>query len=126
MQPACAHRRKAQVAESRRAAGAGARGAAQPVSPGAAREQSGLARSVQEKNFAAAFAHFDTDGSGSLTADEIRAALAALGVTDDEVQVRRRSLALRPGRRASRVRRGPAARPYAMGALTAACGRCRR
>ena len=42
---------------------------------------------LQEKNFAAAFAHFDRDGSGSLTTDEIREALASLGVTDDEVHV---------------------------------------
>ena len=42
---------------------------------------------LQEKNFAAAFAHFDRDGSGSLTTDEIRAALATLGVTDEEVHV---------------------------------------
>lgn len=42
---------------------------------------------LQEKNFAAAFAHFDRDGSGSLTTDEICEALASLGVTDDEVHV---------------------------------------
>ncbi|KAG2425938.1 hypothetical protein HXX76_013311 [Chlamydomonas incerta] len=69
--PAAAITRKAQhaLAASSAATAAAARDAAAAARPGSAGGATAL--------LAAAFAHFDTDGSGYITEDELRAALAA-------------------------------------------------